>query len=142
MAGEELVGSGLVRRRLLRRLAHVLLFILSRHPDLPVLTWTVTADVLRGHVDVCDLDPGYDRRVFSVWAEALPAAVVDSRGRLDGVSRMGPPLSVIETEEEHGVILRALFIVGSGWLRRGAERGWPARSWSLTVGSSAAWPGL
>ena len=74
MAGEELVGSGLVRRRLLRRSAHVLVFILSRYPDLPVLTWTVTADVLRGHADVCDLDPGRDRQVFSVWAEALPAS--------------------------------------------------------------------
>lgn len=74
MAGEELVGSGLVRRRMLRRSAHVLVFILSRHSDLPVLTWTVTSDVLRGHADVCDLDPGRDRQVFNVWAEALPAS--------------------------------------------------------------------
>jgi hypothetical protein len=73
MAGDELVDSGLVRRRLLRRSAHVLVMILSRHPDLPVLTWTVTPDVLRGHADVCDLDPGRGRRVFDVWADALAA---------------------------------------------------------------------
>ena len=63
MAGDELVDYGLVRRRLLRRSAHVLVLVLSRHPDLAVLTWTVTPDVLRGHADVCDLDPGRDRRV-------------------------------------------------------------------------------
>jgi hypothetical protein len=74
MAGEEFVDLGLVRRRLLRRSAHVLVLILSGHPDLPVLTWTVTPDVLRGHADVCDLDPGRDRQVFNDWAEALPAS--------------------------------------------------------------------
>jgi hypothetical protein len=74
MARDELVDSGLVRRRLLRRSAHVLVLVLGRHPDLPVLTWTVTPDVLRGHADVCDLDPGRDRQVFDVWADALPAS--------------------------------------------------------------------
>jgi hypothetical protein len=73
MAGEGLAGSGLVRRRLLRRSAHVLVLILGRYPDLPVLTWTVTPDVLRGHADVCDLDRGRDREVFNAWAQALPA---------------------------------------------------------------------
>ena len=69
-----MVGSGLVRRRLLRQAAHVLVLILGRHPGLPVLTWTVTPDVLRGHADVCDLDAGRDRQVFAVWADALPAS--------------------------------------------------------------------
>jgi hypothetical protein len=74
MAGDELVGSGRLRRRLLRRSAGVLVLILSRHPELPVLTWTVTPDVLGGHADVCDLGPGRDREVFTVWADALPAS--------------------------------------------------------------------
>jgi hypothetical protein len=74
MAGDEFVDSGLLRRRLLRRSAHVLVRVLGEHPDLPVLTWTVMPQVLRGHVDVCDLDAGGDRRVFTVWAEALPAS--------------------------------------------------------------------
>ena len=74
MAGDGFVDRGRVRRRLLRRSAHVLVLILGEHPDLPVLTWTVTADVLRGHADVCDLDPGRDREIFNVWAEALPAS--------------------------------------------------------------------
>jgi hypothetical protein len=99
MAGEEFVDS-VMRRRLLRRSAHVLVLVLSRYADLPVLTWTVTADLLRGHADVCDLDPGSDRQVFHVWAEALPAGegrdpepVLDEAGvtrlralrRVDGV---------------------------------------------------------
>ncbi len=53
MAGDELVDLGLVRRRLLRRAARVLVFVLDEHRDLPVLTWTVTADVLQAHADVC-----------------------------------------------------------------------------------------
>jgi len=73
VAGKEFVDSGLVRRRMLRRSANVLVLVLSRHADLPVLTWTVTADLLRGHADVCDLDSGRDRQVFHVWAEALAA---------------------------------------------------------------------
>src|SRR5258707_13880852 len=73
MAGGELVGLGLVRRRLLRRAAGVLVLVLDEHRELPVLTWTVTADVLQGHADVCDLDPGRDRRGFNARALALPA---------------------------------------------------------------------
>jgi hypothetical protein len=74
MGGDRLVGLGLVRRRLLRRAAHVLVLVLDEHPDLPVLTWTVSPDVLRAHADVCDLDSGRDRRVFTAWAQALPAS--------------------------------------------------------------------
>ena len=87
MGGNGLVDDGLVRRRLLRRSAQVLVLVLSKHPDLPVLTWTVTADVLRGHADVCDLDPGRDRQIFEVWAWALaateggdPMVVLDDAG--------------------------------------------------------------
>jgi hypothetical protein len=72
VAGDEFVDRDLVR--LLRRSAHVLVLILSEHSGLPVLTWTVTPDVLRGHADVCDLDPGRERQVFTVWADALPAS--------------------------------------------------------------------
>jgi hypothetical protein len=57
----------------LRQCAQVLVLVLGKHRDLPVLTWTVTPDLLRGHADVCDLD-GRDRRVFTVWADALPAS--------------------------------------------------------------------
>jgi hypothetical protein len=32
--------------------------------DLPVSTWTATADVLRGHADICDMDAGRARGVF------------------------------------------------------------------------------
>jgi hypothetical protein len=70
MAGEFAAG---VRGRLLRQAARVLVLVLDEHRDLPVLTWTVTAGVLHAHADVCDLDPGRDRRVFNVWARALPA---------------------------------------------------------------------
>jgi hypothetical protein len=74
MAGYELVGPGVLRRRLLRQSARVLVLILSRHLELPVLTWTVAPDVLRGHADVCDVDSGRNREVFTVWADALPAS--------------------------------------------------------------------
>ena len=62
------------RGRLLRQAAGVLVFVLDAHRELPVLTWTVTPDVLLAHADVCDLDPDRDRRVFTVWAQALPAS--------------------------------------------------------------------
>ena len=97
MAGDELVGLGMVRRRLLRRAARVLVLVLDKHRELPVVTWTVTPDVLRAHVDVCDLDAGRDRRVFTVWADALPASegrdpapVLDGAGvtRLRAVRRV------------------------------------------------------
>jgi hypothetical protein len=94
---DELVGLGMVRRRLLRRAARVLVLVLNEHRELPVVTWTVTPDVLRAHVDVCDLDAGRDRRVFTVWADALPASegrdpapVLDGAGvtRLRAVRRV------------------------------------------------------
>src|SRR3954454_18025262 len=97
MAGGELGGADCARRRLLRRSARVLVFVLGRHPDLPVLTWTVTPDVVSGHVDVCDLDDGRDRRIFTAWADALPASegpdpepVLDGSGvtRLRAVRRV------------------------------------------------------
>ena len=69
-----MVADELVRRRLLRQSAQVLVFVLDGHRDLPVLTWTVTPELLRGHAEVCDLEPGRDRRVFEVWADALPAS--------------------------------------------------------------------
>ena len=96
MAGGELVDADRARR-LLRQSAHVLVFLLGRHPDLPVLTWTVTPDVVSGHVDVCDLDSGRDRRMFTAWADALPASegpdpepVLDGSGvtRLRAVRRV------------------------------------------------------
>ena len=71
MAGEL---ADAVRGRLLRQAAGVLVRLLDEHRDLPVLTWTVMPEVLRAHADVCDLDPGRDRRVFNAWAQALPAS--------------------------------------------------------------------
>jgi hypothetical protein len=97
MAGDELVDLGLVRRRLLRQAAGVLVLVLDEHRELPVLTWTVTPDVLQAHADVCDLDPDRDRRVFNAWAQALPASegrdpapVLDDAGvtRLRAVRRV------------------------------------------------------
>ena len=66
--------ADVVRGRLLRQAARVLVFVLDEHGELPVLTWTVTPDVLQAHADVCDLDPGRDREVFTAWARALPAS--------------------------------------------------------------------
>jgi hypothetical protein len=90
--------ADVVRGQLLRRAARVLVFVLDEHRELPVLTWTVTPDVLRAHADVCDLGPGRDRRrVFTVWADALPASegrdpapVLDDAGvtRLRAVRRV------------------------------------------------------
>jgi hypothetical protein len=88
---------GLVRRRLLRRAARVLVLVLDEHRELPVLTWTVSPDVLQAHADVYDLDPGRDRWIFNAWAQALPASqgrdpapVVDDAGvtRLRAVRRV------------------------------------------------------
>ena len=97
MAADELVDLGLVRRRLLRKAAHVLVLVLDEHRELPVLTRTVTPEVLQAHADVRDLDADRDRRVFNAWAQALPASggrdpapVVDDAGvtRLRAVRRV------------------------------------------------------
>jgi hypothetical protein len=94
MAGEL---ADAVRGRLLRQAARVLVLVLEEHRELPVLTWTVTADALQAHADVSDLDVGRDRRVFNVWARALPASegcdpapVLDEAGvtRLRAVRRV------------------------------------------------------
>ena len=94
MAGEV---DGAARGRLLRRAARVLVLVLDEHRELLVLTWTVTADVLHAHAVVCDVDPGRDRRVFTAWAQALPAGegrdpapVLDDAGmtRLRAVRRV------------------------------------------------------
>ena len=92
---DELVGLGMVRR-LLRRAARVLVLVLDEHRELPVVTWTVTPDVLRAHVDVCDAGAGRDGG-SSLWADALaasegrdPAPVLDGAGvtRLRAVRRV------------------------------------------------------
>ena len=69
-----MVTDELVRRRLLRQSANVLVFVLGEHRDLPVLTWTVAPELLRGHAEVCDVGPGSGRQVFTLWADALPAS--------------------------------------------------------------------
>jgi hypothetical protein len=74
VAGDELVGSEPRQRLRLRQCAQVLVLVLGKYRDLPVLTWTVTPEVLRGHAEVCDLDAGRDRQVFTMWADALPAS--------------------------------------------------------------------
>jgi len=53
-----MVADELVRRRLLRQSANVLVLVLGKHRELPVLTWTVTPQVLLGHAEVCDVGPG------------------------------------------------------------------------------------
>jgi hypothetical protein len=77
----------LARRQRLRQAASILALTPREHPDLPVLTWTVTPDLLRGHVDACDLEPGRDRQAFTAWAETLaptghpdPEPVLDTSG--------------------------------------------------------------
>jgi len=69
-----MVAEELVRRRLLRQSAGVLVAVLGEHRELPVLTWTVTPHVLIGHADVCEVGPGPGRREFTAWADALPAS--------------------------------------------------------------------
>jgi hypothetical protein len=69
-----MVGDESTRRRWLRQSASVLVLVLAEHRDLPVLTWTVTPELVRGHADVCDLDPGRGRQLFAVWADALPVS--------------------------------------------------------------------
>ena len=69
-----MVAEELVRQRLLRQSANVLVVVLGRHRELPVLTWTVTPDLLRGHAVVCEADSGPGRQVFTSWADALPAS--------------------------------------------------------------------
>jgi hypothetical protein len=69
-----MIADELVRRRLLRQSANVLVLVLGRHRELPVLTWTVTPQVLLGHAEVCELGPGPGRQVFTAWADALPAS--------------------------------------------------------------------
>jgi hypothetical protein len=69
-----MVADELVRRRLLRRSAGALVFVLDEHRELPVLTWTVTSRALLAHADLCEVEAGPGRRVFTAWADALPAS--------------------------------------------------------------------
>jgi hypothetical protein len=72
------------RRQRLRQTTQVVVALLREHPDLPALTWTITPDCLRGHAEVCDVDPSLDRAVFTVWADALtPGAYPDPEPILD-----------------------------------------------------------
>jgi hypothetical protein len=54
-----------------RQAAHILVLVLREHASLPLLTWTITADALHAHVDLCDVESDHDRRVFTTWAAAL-----------------------------------------------------------------------
>jgi hypothetical protein len=54
-----------------RQAAHILALLLREHASLPVLTWTITADGLHAHINLCDVDSDHDRRVFTTWAAAL-----------------------------------------------------------------------
>ena len=86
-----MVADEVVQRRLLRWKAGVLVLVLDAHRELPVLTWTVTPRALIGHADLCEVEPGRDRRVFTSWADALPACEgADPAPVLDegGVSRL------------------------------------------------------
>ena len=79
------MAEELVRRRLLRQSAGLLVFVLGEHRELPVLTWTVTPQVLIGHADLCEVGPGPGRQVFTAWADALRASEgADPAPELDG----------------------------------------------------------
>jgi hypothetical protein len=75
--GASMMADELVQRRLLRWKAGVLVRVLDEHRELPVLTWTVTPRALLGHAVLCEVGPGPGRRVFTVWADALPASEGD-----------------------------------------------------------------
>ena len=86
-----MMGDELMQRRLLRWKVGVLVLVLDTHRELPVLTWTVTTRALVGHADLCEVGPGPGRRVFTAWADALPACEgVDPAPVLDdgGVTRL------------------------------------------------------
>jgi hypothetical protein len=85
------MADELVLWRLLRWSAGALVLVLDEHRELPVLTWTVTPRALMGHADLCEVGPGPGRRVFTSWADALPASEgVDPAPVLDdcGVTRL------------------------------------------------------
>jgi hypothetical protein len=69
-----MMADELVQQRLLRGSAGALVLLLDAHRELPVLTWTVTARALIGHADLCEVGSGPGRRVFTAWADALPAS--------------------------------------------------------------------
>ena len=69
-----MMADELVQRRLLRWSAGALVLVLDAHRELPVLTWTVTPRALIGHAVLCEVGPGPGRRVFTAWADALPAS--------------------------------------------------------------------
>jgi hypothetical protein len=69
-----MMADELVQRRLLRWAAGVLVAVLDEHRELPVLTWTVTPRALIGHAELCEVDPGSGRQMFTAWAQALPAS--------------------------------------------------------------------
>lgn len=72
-----MMADELVQQRLLRWSAGALVLVLDAHRELPVLTWTVTPRALIGHADLCEVEPGPGRRVFTAWADALPASEGD-----------------------------------------------------------------
>ena len=92
-----------------RRAAHILVAILREHSHLPVLTWSVAPDHLHGHADLCDVESGHDRSVFTAWADALtPTGYPDPEPVLDawGISHLRANrnvagLSVILTATVH-----------------------------------------
>jgi hypothetical protein len=69
-----MMADEVVQRRLLRGSAWVLVQVLDEHRGLPVLTWTVTPRALIGHAELCEVDAGPGREVFTAWAQALPVA--------------------------------------------------------------------
>jgi hypothetical protein len=86
-----MMADELVQWRLLRWAAGALVLVLDAHRELPVLTWTVTPRALIGHAVLCEVGPGPGRRVFTAWADALPACEgVDPAPVLDegGVTRL------------------------------------------------------
>lgn len=97
------------RRQRLHRAAHVLVVILRKHSDLPVLTWSITCDHLHGHADLCDVESGHDRSVFTAWADALtPTGPPDAEPVLDAwgvthlrANRTAAGLTVILTATVH-----------------------------------------
>ena len=69
-----MMADELVQQRLLRWSAGALVLVLDAHRELPVLTWTVTPRALIGHADLCEVEAGRGGRVFTSWADALPAS--------------------------------------------------------------------
>ena len=66
-----------------RHAAHLLAQLLRKHPDLPVLDWSVSPHRLHAQLYLCHADPNDQRAAFTAWTTTLSLAQPRDPG--DGV---------------------------------------------------------